>query len=280
MTQIEVADSPEFLQAAEMLRSGRVIELGREFHSGMPHYPTHPDFAVSLFRRHGDRVRSDGASSASCLWSFGGHTGTHIDALCHVSQDGLLFDGRACDNDRLEKGDEPGDAAALGVYIRRGLLFDIPALTGEDVLPAGQVVSVDDLQRAASRSRIDPQPGDVALIRTGWGRHWGSETYLESETPGPDAQAARWLADRGVSCVGSDTAIFEKGPIVEAAPVHRLLLIERRIPIMENLDLEALAAARLASFLFLALPLRVRGATASPIRPVAIGAGAVDSSTE
>jgi kynurenine formamidase len=73
-----------------------------------------------------------------------------------------------------------------------------------------------------------------------------------------------------VAAVGSDTAVFEKGPVTEAAPVHRLMLIERRIPIIENLDLEALAAAAGDPFLFLALPLRVRGATASPLRPVAL----------
>jgi len=70
--------------------------------------------------------------------------------------------------------------------------------------------------------------------------------------------------------VGSDTAIFEKGPIAEAAPVHTFLLTERRIHIMENLDLEALAATGTTTFFFMALPLRVKGGTASPLRPIAV----------
>jgi len=252
------------------VQQGRIIELGQVFRTGMPHYPTHPDFEVSLFRRHGERVRADGASSASCHWSFGGHTGTHVDALCHVSQDGLMFDGAPVDNGGLERGQSAGDAAALPPFLRRGILFDIAGLDGMACLPGNRLITPDDLERAAQMSGVQVERGDVALIRTGWSRHWGSDAYIAHETPGPGFAGGQWLADRGVCLVGSDTAVFEKGPVTDAAPVHRLLLIERRIPIMENLDLEALAAAKVHAFLFTALPLRVRGATASPLRPVAI----------
>lgn len=263
-------DPDDWRRAAAAVASGEIIELGRVFQTGMPHYPTHPDFEVSLFRRHGDRERGDGASSASCHWSFGGHTGTHMDAFCHVSQDGAMFDGAPVDNDRLARGEAPGDAAALPPVIRRGVLFDIAALHGMEGLPGDHVLTVEELERAEAASGVTVQPGDVALIRTGWGRHWGTDAYIAHETPGPGLEAGTWLADRGVSLVGSDTAVFEKGPVTEAAPVHRLMLIERGINIMENLDLEGLGDAAAGEFLFLALPLRVRGATASPLRPVAV----------
>ncbi|MBF9033738.1 cyclase family protein [Rhodobacterales bacterium HKCCE2091] len=252
--------------ASATVREGRILDLGRVFHTGMPHYPTHPDFEIGLFRRHGERVRGDGASSASCHWAFGGHTGTHIDALCHVSQDRRMFDGGPADNDAIEAGTASGDAAAFPAYLRRGILFDVAKLHGTACLPPDRVVTIEDLAAAGP----EPQPGDVALIRTGWGTLWGQETYIGHETPGPDLDAGTWLADRGVALVGSDTAVFEKGPVTDAAPVHRLMLIERRIPIMENLDLEALSTSGATDFLFAALPLRARGATASPLRPVAV----------
>ncbi|MBS7699943.1 MULTISPECIES: cyclase family protein [unclassified Chelatococcus] len=255
---------------AATVTQGRIVELGRVFYAGMPHYPTHPDFDISLFRRHGDRVRGDGASSASCLWSFGGHTGTHIDALCHVSHCGLMYDGSAVDNNAIERGDGPGDAAAFPSYVRRGVLFDIAGLDGVDRLQGERVITADDFENACRANSFDLQKGDVALVRTGWAQHWGTDDYIGHETPGPDLEGARWLAGKGVTLVGSDTAVFEKGPIAEAAPVHHLLLMEHRIHIMENLDLEALAAARIYTFFFLALPLRVRGGTASPLRPIAI----------
>lgn len=250
--------------------SGRIIELGRVFHSGMPHYPSHPDFDIHLHRRHGDRVRADGASSASCHWSFGGHTGTHMDAFCHVSQDGVMPDGSAVDNDRIARGESPDDATALPAVLRRGLLFDIARQHGVACLPPDYAISAWDLHRAEVAGGFALLPGDVALIRTGWAHHWGKPAYIASETPGPGIEAAIWLADRGVSMVGSDTAVFEKGPVTDAAPVHRLLLFERRIPILENLDLDALAETGVTAFFFAALPLRARGATASPLRPVAV----------
>jgi kynurenine formamidase len=232
--------------AAAAVTRGRIVELGRVFHTGMPHYPTHPDFKVSLFRRHGDRVRGDGASSASCLWSFGGHTGTHIDALCHVSHRGLMYNGVPVDNLALERGD------------------------GVNVLPGERVIGARDFDMACERFGIAIRQGDVALIRTGWAQHWSTDRYIDHDTPGPNLEGAQWLAEKGVSLVGSDTAIFEKGPIAEAAPVHTFLLMEQRIHIMENLDLEALAATGITTFFFLALPLRVKGGTASPLRPIAI----------
>ncbi len=270
MEEITSLGAAAWRRASGAVRDGQIVELGRVFHAGMPHYPTHPDFEVSLFRKHGDRVRGDGASSASCQWSFGGHTGTHIDAFCHVSQHGCMFDGSPVDNVALESGNAPGDAAQFGPCIARGVLLDIAGLHGVETLSPSHVISADELQRAAQVQGVEVSAGDVVILYTGWGRHWGTEAYIGHETPGPDLEGATWLADRKVQLVGSDTAVFEKGPVTEAAPVHRLLLIERHIHIMENLALETLSAKRHSAFLFLALPLRVKGATASPLRPVAV----------
>lgn len=270
MEDITHLDSDAWARASAAVVKGQVVELGRVFHSGMPHYPTHPDFEVSLSRRHGDRVRGDGASSASCHWSFGGHTGTHVDAFCHVSQNGCMFDGTPVDNGRLERGEAPGDAAAFAPVLARGVLLDVAGLNGVDTLSPDHAIGAAELERAAMAKSIEIGPGDVVLINTGWGRHWGADTYTAHETPGPNLEGATWLADRDVALVGSDTAVFEKGPVTEAAPVHRLLLIERHIHIMENLALDTLAATGAGAFLFLALPLRVKGATASPLRPVAV----------
>ena len=270
MADPHAVDLAAWRRGVETVTQGRLIELGRVFHTGMPHYPTHPDFEVSLHRRHGDRVRGDGASSASCHWSFGGHTGTHVDALCHVSQAGFMADGTPVDNALIEHGDSPLDAVALRPVLQRGVLFDMAQLDGVACLAPDRLLSADDFARAEVASGARLEPGDVALIRTGWATLWGTPGYIAHETPGPGIDAARWLADRGVVLVGSDTAVFEKGPVTDAAPVHRLMLIERQIPIMENLDLEALSATGTTRFFFAALPLRARGATASPLRPVAL----------
>src|SRR4029079_9582715 len=93
---------------------------------------------------------------------------------------------------------------------------------------------------------------------------------------GPAIPAARLRAERAVVAVGSDTETFEVQPAPDPGvpanpqPVHTLLLIERGIYIMEGLDCEELAPAGVREFLFVALPLAIKGATGSMIDPVAI----------
>ena len=181
-----------------------------------------------------------------------------------------MHDGTPADNALLEAGEAVGDASDFQIYARRGVLFDIAAVHGRKRLDAGHTVTPEDLEKASDIQGVTLAQGDVALIRTGWGQLWEQDGYIGHETPGPGLPGGEWLADKGVCLVGSDTAVFEKGPVPEAAPVHRLMLLERKILIMENMDLETLAREGIYSFLFLALPLRIRGGTASPLRPVAI----------
>ena len=71
----------------------RLVELGQPFFTGMPCSPNHPGFRMTLIRRHGDMVRPDGGSAANEIIVTGGHVGTHVDALSHVSHDGLMYGG-------------------------------------------------------------------------------------------------------------------------------------------------------------------------------------------
>jgi kynurenine formamidase len=102
-----------------------------------------------------------------------------------------------------------------------------------------------------------------------------TEKMARHRTPGPDLSAAAWLAERGVVATGSDTETFEVQPAPDLGhpanpqPVHTHLLIERGIYLMESLDLEQLAANRVYEFCFVALPLKIRGATGSMIDPLA-----------
>ena len=115
------------------------------------------------------------------------------------------------------------------------------------------------------------QAGDVALIRTGWARYWDDPARFISEvhSPGPKLEGARWLSERKVFAAGSDTAPFEFTPSPEMG-VHVHLLVESGIHIIECLNLEELAASGAKEFLFVAAPLKIRGGTGSPIRPVAL----------
>ena len=113
-------------------------------------------------------------------------------------------------------------------------------------------------------------------MRSGWARHFGdAAAYVghESGVPGVDEDGARWLAERRVVAVGGDTTAFEHIAPDEGhrtLPVHRILLVEHGIHIIEHLDLEQAAVQGLTEFLFVMAPLRIVGGTGSPVRPLAV----------
>lgn len=254
----------------------RVIDLSQPLETGMPSSPNHPGFRMVLIRRHGDTVRPDGSSASNELIITGGHVGTHVDALAHVSFEGKLHGGISA-----QEAQAGGRFSALGVdtmepVLCRGVLLDVAAVKGVEVLPGGYGVSAADLAEAAERAGTEPGQGDVALVRTGWARTFGdAEAYLGSVTgvPGTTEEAAGWLADRGVRLTGSDTTAYEQiaaGAGHRLLPVHRLLLVERGIHIVEHLNLETLAAAGASEFAFVLAPLKIVGGTGSPVRPLAV----------
>jgi kynurenine formamidase len=253
-----------------------IIELGQPLFTGMPSSPNHPGFRMTLARRHGDMVRPDGSSAANEVLITGGHVGTHIDALAHVSFQGKLHGG--IDAVQAQAGGQFREHGVERIppLVRRGVLLDAAAVRGVESLDPGYGVTAADLAEAARRSGAEPGPGDVALVRTGWARHFADAArYLgqESGVPGVTEEAARWLADRQIAAAGADTTAFEQippGAGHRLLPVHRLLLVERGIYIMEHLNLEEAASRGLTEFVFVTAPLRIVGGTGSPIRPFAV----------
>ncbi len=259
------------------LTRARVYDLGRPLEAATPVSPNHPAFRMALMRRHGDAVREDGMSGANELLTLGGHTGTHIDALAHVASHGKLHGG--LDAVEASRG---GRFKALGAetiepMMARGILLDVPRCIGCQTLEAAHRITADELARTARVQETEPGGGDIVLIRTGWPVQTyasnGAYAGHESGVPGPDVSAARWLSDRKIRATGADTLAYEwlaPGAGHSLLPVHAHLLVEAGIHILEVLDLEALASDRVHEFLFVAVPLKLVGATGSPIRPLAV----------
>lgn len=116
----------------------------------------------------------------------------------------------------------------------------------------------------------------MVLIRTGWARHFDDPARYLGQTdgvPGPDVEAGRWLASAGIVAAGADTTAFEHIPAGQGhsvLPVHRVMLVENGIHIIEHLNLEDASRYGLTEFTFVMAPLRITGGTGSPIRPVAV----------
>ncbi len=259
-----------------MTGGARMIALDHPLQKGMPIYPTHPPFHITLNNRHGDIHRGCGFSSSNELIITSTHTSTHIDALSHVSENGMLYGG--VDAAKAQQGTElfkEHGVETIAPIFRRGVLLDIARAKKVDVLEPADEVTVADLELAVKNAGASFRQGDVIFLRTGWTKHWSdSRRYLgldSAGTPGVAAPGAEWLAAKKPFAVGNDTAGFEQ--IVQTnitMDAHRILLAQNGIHIIENLDLEELATSGASVFAFVTLPLRIKGATGSPLRPVAL----------
>jgi kynurenine formamidase len=253
--------------------NSRVFDLAQPYFVGMPHHPAHPPFLFGLVKQHGDYVGPALNSSASDALALGSHVGTHIDALCHFSCGGKLHGGdQAAQVQSYAGGLQRHSIDTIPPILRRGVLLDIAGLEGGAPLAPDFEVAPAHLEAAVRSHGVEIRPGDVVLLRTGWAVFWSDAPRFINQAcgPGPGLAGAQWLSRHGIYAAGSDTVAFEKLPDA-AMPVHVHLLVESGIHIIECLNLEQLARERVYEFLFVALPLKLTGATASPIRPVALG---------
>jgi kynurenine formamidase len=259
---------------ASIRRGISIFDLAQPLHQRSPCPGSHPGFRLSLMRRHGDFVRSDGVTSANEIMMMGGHSGTHVDSLSHVACNGYLFGGIEAKAVQSALGFSCLGVDTMEPVFARGILLDICGLRQCDRLPHGYPISKGELSEAEKKANVKIENGDVVLIRTGWAQLWDKPDIFIADgigIPGPTEEAARWLADKGIRMTGSDTHVYEhrEGSPTDL-PVHRLLIVERGIHIVEMLNLEQLAAAEQSEFAFALAPLKIVGATGSPVRPFAI----------
>jgi kynurenine formamidase len=255
-------------------RTSRVYDLAVRIEEGMTQHAAHPPFEYRLVKKHGEHNYPKGISAAMELMSMPGHCGTHVDSPGHVSVDGCIFGGHRAEEIQSERGGlAAGSVEELPPLVGPGHLVDGEELFGREMTNEDGF-GVEELERWFA-DRPAPEPGSIVLFRTGLMKYWSDrDRYLGTGVglPGVSLSGARWLSERGVRAVGGDTASFEHKPVwtVVALDVHVHLLVEAGIPIMESVQLEELAADRVYdNFLFVAAPLRIKGATGSPIRPLA-----------
>ena len=261
--------------AEAVLRGRKIFDLGVELFPGMPHVPTHSPFMYQMVREHGDLMYGEGVSAAVDIFGMSCHTGTHLDGLGHFAKNLCLHGGQAAADGQSKT----GGLSTLGIHrvaplIGRGVLLDVPAGQGRAILEPTQVIGPEDLERAATRVGLTIRPGDVVLIRTGWMQLWPDQRkYYSVQTgqPGINLDAARWLTGQGAACLGSDNFAVEVTPTPNHAhPVHIHCLVEKGVHLLEVVNLEELSRTRTYEFTLLMVPMKIRGGTASPVRPLAL----------
>lgn len=251
-----------------------VIDLSHQMENGMPNFASAPEYRFIPNYRLGDFELADGYWGCNESVTMSGHSGTHIDALGHVAQSGKVYGGMsAADAQSGVQGLIEHSIDDVAPIFKRGVLIDVATHLGVEVMTAGMPIGVELIEECLASAGVEIQRDDCVLVRTGWDLHWGQpETYLGvgSGLPGITVDALTWLADRGAHLVGSDTGVVEvTKPGMEELPVHMEALVQRGVYLLENAALTGLVG-KATEFLFVASPLRLRGSSGSPVRPMAV----------
>jgi kynurenine formamidase len=217
---------------------------------------------------------AEGTGAHEDILVFASHTTSHMDALCHVYEDHHHYNGVAASEMKTNTGAGRLGIEKVGGFAGRGVLLDLAKLKGEDWLEPGYMITAADLAACSDAEGVTVGSGDIVLVRTGyldmWFQQGDDPGYAQ---PGIGLEAAAWLADRDVVAVGSDNAAVEVIPFDtnDFLAVHKVLLVQRGIYMLEFLNLAELAADECYTGLLSVAPLKVTGATGSPINPVFVG---------
>jgi kynurenine formamidase len=207
-----------------------------------------------------------------------GFSTSHLDALCHIFHEGTLYNGYPAETVTAHGATKLGIHQLRAGIVTRGVLLDIPALRGVDALAPGEPIFPDDLEAAEKQAGLEVQPGDALLVRTGrwaWRRAHGPWD-AGSLAAGLDASCLPWLRGRDVAALGSDgvSDVLPSRVNGVGMPIHTVAIVAMGVHLLDNLDLDALAAACAEEsrweFLFTVAPLVLRRGTASPVNPIAL----------
>jgi kynurenine formamidase len=227
----------------------------------------------------GQQMTLDAAGHALDLYAiwYHGSTITHLDALCHYSVDGKMYNGFS-----RQQVTEAG-CGVLGIQnqqdgvLTRGILVDLPRLKGVEYLEPGTPVYPEDLEAWEKYAGVKIASGDALFLRTGrWVRRAKLGPWnVATSAAGFHASVMPWLKRRDVALLGNDAVedVQPSGVDGVARPIHQLAIVALGLPLIDVMDLEAVAeqAARRRRWEFLvtvaAVP--VPGGTGFPVNPIA-----------
>lgn len=267
------------------ISSGKTYDLSVEFYVGMPSYYFlgQPRFQIwNVHTPQGTIVddpnglgkeKNSHVTYSGSAFSMYAHTGTHIDALSHFGLQGRIYNGFKTEDHLGDRGWRKAGIEKFPPIIARGVLVDVARYKGLEVLPESYGITVEDIQGTLRAQNVVLEDGDVVMVRTGRMRWFKDNDKYMHNTPGLTRESANFLADRGAIVIGVDNISTDVWPAQESKnwiPVHSAMLSQRGVPIMQNVNLETLAADRVYQFAWFGAPLKLRGSDGAPMRPVAI----------
>ena len=261
------------LRAAKLIQTGEHIDLAHELSSTMPFFGTRR-FDVHTKRTFMNQPSNRRGSNEEIVISEIGQVGTQFDGFAHQTIGDSLYNCFKQDEISTRGGFTKLGIEKVGTLMTRGVLIDVAALKGVDMLGDTYEITPEDLQQALQRQNLKLEPGDAVLIHTGWGKLWGKDNarYVKS-CPGIGIAAAEWLIKQDPMLLGADNWPVEVAPNPDkelSLPVHQIALVVNGVHLLENVKLEELAAKKIYEFAFVMQPLKMKGLSGSTVAPAAI----------
>lgn len=273
------------LQVLSRISGGRSYDLSVEYYVGMPSFDALGDPGYQYWLTHTPKgtvvdnpnglgqAMNEKVSYTGDAISMYTHMGTHIDALNHFGLNGQIWNGFEPEEHLGDKGWQKTGAETIPEIIARGVLIDIMESKGGK-LKNNYRITAADLKEALRRQKVSLQPGDVVLIRTGQAQLYSNASAYLDNYPGISLDAVKWLVeDQKIMLLGADNLSFEAFPPERKdnwVPVHTYLLAEKGMMFIEQMNLESLSMDKVYEFAFIAASLKLKGASAGPMRPIAL----------
>jgi kynurenine formamidase len=261
------------LRATKLIRTGEMIELGHVLGPDMAMNPARVYSMITKRSAQAPGVNQRGGNEEIVTMELG-QVGTQFDAFPHQMIANRMYNCVKLEDAETRTGFKKLGVEKVGMIFTRGVLIDIAALKGVEMLDATYEVTAADLQQALAAQKLTLQPGDAVIIHTGWGKLWGKDNArYQRSSPGIGIGAAEWLVKQDPLLIGGDTAPVEISPNPDkqlSLPVHQITLVVHGIHLLENMKLDELAAKRVYEFALTMQPLKIKGGTGSTVAPAAI----------
>ena len=266
--------NPEtLLRGARLIKTGEVIELGHVLGPTMPFFGPRIMNIVTkrTFMNPGANARG---SNEEIMTGEFGQIGTQFDGFSHQTHGSSLYNCFKQDEISTRSGFNKLGIEKVGMFFARGVLLDVAAFKGVDMLGDAYEITVSDLEATMDKQNVKINAGDAIIINTGWGRLYGKDNprFVKS-TPGVGTAAAEWLVKKDPLLVGSDNWPVEVSPNPDkdlSLPDHQIFLVVHGVHLLENMKLDELAAKKVYEFAFTMQPLKLQGASGSTVAPAAI----------
>ena len=277
--------SPEkILSVLPLIKTGKVYELGHMYEPSMPMLGQR-SYSLETQGPGGPMGKNSILVNQEVITAHLGQVGTQFDGPGHVGKRIENEDGTTKDvfynGIMWEEMQSPHGLKKLGVehikpYITRGILIDIAAYKNVNTIAGGYEVTLVDVRGALKRQNMtedDIEPGDAIFFNYGWSKQWHNPEKYNNNSPGIGLEVAQWVIERQACLVGSDgigTEVMTNPNPELMVPVHQELIMKHGIFNVENMVFDELIEDQGFEFLFILTPIRLKGATGSPCRPIAI----------